>query len=879
MTESSLSGTVTDPQGASVAGAELVVVNEATGVRNSTRTNELGFYVLRPLPIGRYSLTASLEGFRTTTRTGIVLTTGQAMELNLQLEIGAVAESVTVAERPTLLETRTSEASQLVESKTIEDMPLGDRRAMNLVEITGAAVMINYESGGKPQFSLAGGRSQSQSVFIDGGTGQNMRLGVGQLDIDPPVETLSEVKIMANGFSAEYGGSASGVIIANTKSGTNRIRGSLFEYFRNQALDAPNFFAPVADGKKTKPSLRYNVFGGTVGGPIRRDKTFYFASYEGSRRRDGTIRTLTVPTALQRAGDFSKTMNARGMAVIYDPNTGYQEGTATRRLAFPGNVIPASRFDKVSANLIQFYPMENRPPDDQTGANNYRANDVGALTRDNLLFKVDHNIGSKNKVYGRFMSNTDDRVYTSVYPQPAADTNNMNDYWQSNTNGSWTRIISPTLINEVRGTYTRRKAITVSRGYGEGWPSKLGFTNVSDDAFPNISAAGFAALGSSTQERNQNPIEQYQFVNNTSWVRGRNTIKFGVEVRPSLNFEIFRPYASGRYVFNRGFTGLPSNTQTGNGFASLLLGTPSNVEVRETEPLDRQSWYLGWFVQTDWTLRPGLTVNLGMRWEGDTPLHDMNNAFNGFDGTRTNPVSGTLGVVRFGGVDGFRDRPYEFDGNNFGPRVGFAWQPQRRQRMVIRGAWGVFFAHPFDRAVANAASLGFEKSANLVIQDNTLTVPYTLAGGLPLPPPTKPPLNDSFGSVPLGSPATHAITFFEENRRTGYSMQYNLRIQHELPGGALMEIGYLGNLSRKLAASNLGLNQIHPDLAQPSANQRNRPYPQYSNVQLLSPALGVSSYHAGMVKVEKRFSRGFNILSTYSWSKFLDNCDSAGWLM
>ncbi|MCU0247306.1 MAG: hypothetical protein MUC42_12070, partial [Bryobacter sp.] len=568
--------------------------------------------------------------------------------------------------------------------------------------------------------------------------------------------------------------------------------------------------------------------------------------------------------------------NARGLAVIYDPYTGYQEGTSTRRLAFPGNVIPAARFDKVSANLIQFYPMENRPPDDQTGANNYRANDVGALTRDNLLFKVDHNIGSKNKVYGRFMSNTDDRVYTSVYPQPAADTNNMNDYWQSNTNGSWTRIISPTLINEVRGTYTRRKAITVSRGYGEGWPSKLGFTNVSDDAFPNISAAGFAALGSSTQERNQNPIEQYQFVNNTSWVRGRNTIKFGVEVRPSLNFEIFRPYASGRYVFNRGFTGLPSNTQTGNGFASLLLGTPSNVEVRETEPLDRQSWYLGWFVQTDWTLRPGLTVNLGMRWEGDTPLHDMNNAFNGFDGTRTNPVSGTLGVVRFGGVDGFRDRPYEFDGNNFGPRVGFAWQPQRRQRMVIRGAWGVFFAHPFDRAVANAASLGFEKSANLVIQDNTLTVPYTLAGGLPLPPPTKPPLNDSFGSVPLGSPATHAITFFEENRRTGYSMQYNLRIQHELPGGALMEIGYLGNLSRKLAASNLGLNQIHPDLAQPSANQRNRPYPQYSNVQLLSPALGVSSYHAGMVKVEKRFSRGFNILSTYTWSKFLDNCDSAG---
>jgi hypothetical protein len=474
------------------------------------------------------------------------------------------------------------------------------------------------------------------------------------------------------------------------------------------------------------------------------------------------------------------------------------------------------------------------------------------------------------------MSNTDDQVRNSVYPVAAADTVNQNDYWQSNANGSWTRIVTPSLINELRATYTRRRAHTFARGWGENWPSKLGFAGVSDDAFPNIAPAGYAALGSSSQERRQTPIEQFQIVGNMSWVKGRNTFKFGGEVRPSMNYEVFRPYASGRYAFSRGFTGQPGSTQTGNGFASMLLGTPSDVQVRETEPLDRISWYSGAFFQTDWNLRPGLTLNIGLRWEGDSPLHDLNNAFNGFDATRVNPVSGTPGVARFGGVNGFRDRPYDMDANNFGPRFGFAWQPGRRQRWVVRGAWGAFFAHPFDRAVANAASLGFERSANLNILDNIVQPPYFLATGLPLPPVAKPPLDDSFGSVPIGSAATHTITVFEEHRRTGYSMQHNLRIQYELPGGALMEVGYLGNLSRKLAASNLSTNQILPGQLQPSASQRNRPYPQFSNVQLLAPSLGVSSYHAGVVKLEKRFTRGFNILATYTWSKFLDNCDSSG---
>ncbi len=366
-TDASLSGTVTDPHGASVLGAAVTVTSTQTGSRITTLTNESGFYALRPLPIGTWTLEITKQGFRRERYEGVELTTGQAAELNAALEVGTNAETITVTERPSLLETRSAEGSQLIESKTIEDMPLGDRRAMNLIEITGAAVFVNYDSGAKPNFSLAGGRTQSQMFLVDGGSGQNMRLGIGQIDTDPPVESLQEVKILSNGFAAEFGGSAGGVIIANTKSGSNKLKGSLFEYLRNQVLDAPNFFSPVVGTQKQKPSLRYNVFGGTAGGPIQRNKTFFFVSYEGSRRRDGSVRTLTVPSALERKGDFNQSFNGRGPVLVYDPFTGHRVNNVVVRDPFPGNVIPASRWDPVSSKFLDFYPMPNRTADDATG--------------------------------------------------------------------------------------------------------------------------------------------------------------------------------------------------------------------------------------------------------------------------------------------------------------------------------------------------------------------------------------------------------------------------------------------------------------------------------------------------------------------------------
>lgn len=875
--QATVTGNVTDPQGASIVGAQVVAVNMETGVETAVASNQSGIYSLQFLPIGKYTIKVSHPGFRGYTREGIVLTTQQRLQFDINLQLGATSESVTVSANASVLETRTAEVSQLMESKTVENIPLGDRRAMNMITLTGAAVFVNYDSGSKPNFSLAGGRPQSQMFWIDGGTGQNMRLGQGQVDIDPPVETVQEMKVLSNGYSAEYGGSAGGVIIATTKSGTNRFKGSLFEYLRNDKLDAANFFAPTSGTKKEKAPLRYNVFGGTIGGPVQHDKTFFFFAYEGSRRHDGTDRTMTVPTELQKLGDFSRTFNQKGEVIqIFDPATTTLQGGKYVRTQFPGNVIPKSRLDPVSLNLLPFYPVANRAPDTIAGANNFRANYVQMLTRNNYTAKIDHNLGSKDKLSGRYLYNSDDNVNTSVFPNPASETANdtlrHQQYWYM----SWTRVVTPSLINEFRFTYSNRTNWAKSKGVDGGWPSKLGIKGVPDNAFPQIAASGVNNLSNANQQRRQFPIEQMQLVNNTSWIRGKHSFKFGVEVRPSRNYEQNLPAGSGAFSFATTPTGQPGSATTGIGMATMLLGFPTGFNQRQTDVLDRKSYYLAAFAQDDWSITRDLTINVGVRWETDTYMKDSQNRMNSFDQAQINPVSGTPGVVKFLGVNGWRTSGWDTDWNNFGPRVGFAWRPFGSEKTVIRSGFGAFFAHPFDNGAPNAASLGFEMSATMNTPDNGITAPFYMRDGVPGLSTAAPTLDDSFGAVQVGKAAKTAVTFFETNRRTGYSLQYNFGVQHELASGTVLDVSYLANLSRKLPSSNMAINQVRPELMGAGVTQKDRPYPQFSNVTVIAPSLGVSNYHAAVVKFEKRFSHGFNLLGTYTYSKFLDNSDAGG---
>ncbi|MCW5966053.1 MAG: carboxypeptidase regulatory-like domain-containing protein, partial [Bryobacterales bacterium] len=401
-----ISGTITDTSGSAIPGAQVIASNAATGLRVTSQTNASGYYLVRDLPIGAYVVNIESQGFRTYVRDNLTLTTGQALTIDVRMEVGSLTETIVVSDQAPLLETRTSDTAQLVEGRNVQDMPLGDRRTMNIISLTGAAVFVNYDTGGKPNFSLAGGRTQSQNFYMDGGTIQNMRLGIGQVDTDPPVETVAEVKVLQNNYTAEFGGSAGGVIVATTKSGTNQLRGSLYEYLRNDKLDAANFFAPFRDGEKVRPPLRYNIFGGTVGGPVfipkfydGRNKTFFFFSYEGSRRIEGFSTQQTVPSLLQRTGDFSQTFAANGNLIrVFDPESNQPAGNTFTRTQYANNIIPQSRIDPVGAAFIPFYPLPNQAPANVSGANNYATNYSQILTRDAFLVKGDHSFSDKDRV-------------------------------------------------------------------------------------------------------------------------------------------------------------------------------------------------------------------------------------------------------------------------------------------------------------------------------------------------------------------------------------------------------------------------------------------------------------------------------------------------
>lgn len=879
-----INGVITDTSGSAIPGAQVSASNAATGLRVSAQTNASGYFLLRDLPIGSYVVTIEQQGFRSHQRDNLTLTTGQALTLDVRLEVGSLTETVFVSDEAPLLETRTSDTSQLVESRSVQDMPLGDRRTMNIIGLTGAAVFVNYDTGGKPNFSLAGGRTQSQNFYMDGGTIQNMRLGVGQVDTDPPVETVAEVKVLQNNYAAEFGGSAGGVIVATTKSGTNQIRGSLYEYLRNDKLDAANFFAPFEGGQKVRPPLRYNIFGGTVGGPVfipkfydGRNKSFFFFSYEGSRRIEGFSTQLTVPTMLQRGGDFSQTVAANGNLIpIFDPESNQIIGGATRRTQYANNIIPQSRIDRVGAAFLPFYPVPNRAPSNIAGANNYATNYSQILTRDAFLVKGDHTFTDKDRVSFRYMYNSDNLDFTPILADIAAENNVQALRHQNFYYGTYTRVISPSTINELRFTFGDRINHTKSYGLGGGWPTRLGLNGVPDDAFPRMNVTGVAALGAANHERQQFPIRQYQWIDNISFNFGRHAVKAGFEFRRSVNQETNRPAVSGAFTFSPLSTGQPGTANTGFGVASLLAGAPLNFNARETEYLDRYSDYIAWFIQDEWSATRTLTLNYGVRWETDTPITDRNQRMNGMDLSAINPVSGTPGVVRFMGVNGFRTRPYDTDWNNFGPRFGFAWRPLGSDKTVVRGGMGVFFAHPFDAGAPASATLGFEQSAAINSPDNGITAPFFLRSGVPGYSLDSPVLDDSFGSVPAGVNPVQAISAYEENRRTGYSMQWNFTLQRQLPKNVMVEAGYLANASRKLASSTMSINQVLPELLTPTSNFRNRPYPQFSNVSILLPSLGVSNYHAMLLRAEKRFSGGWNFLSTYTWSKFLNNTNEGG---
>ena len=854
--QSRLTGTVKDSSGAVVPGAEVVVRNIQTGQAASAHTNQSGVYSISFLNPGQYEVSCEQAGFKRFVRAGIVLETGTTSTIDISLDVGQLSDVISVTASAPLLESESGALGQLVENKMILNMPIESRRIGALVRLMGN-VTFNSESGGQsiPVFAVAGGRSYNQMWSIDGGVAQNQATGSPQLSLNPPNESLQEFKVLANNYPAEYGRSGSGYIVMTTRAGTNEFHGAAYDWLRNDKLNARTFFAP------DKAPLRYNIFGGSLGGPIRKNKTFFFFNYEGGRRRTGVTVVKTVPQPAEVNGDFS----ARKDIKVLDPAT--RVGT-TAAQPFAGNLIPANRIDPIGKAFAALYPAPNQPGNDPTKApsNNYRANTSDTLTQDFYTARMDHQLGEKDRFFGRLSILHGPEGVAPSIPNAAADDRAYNRQNENrNFIVSWNHNLRTTLINEFRYMFYNRKYVNRGWGTGSGFNGQIKLSGVDPEALARVIMTGLTGLGQGTVERVQNPIQTQQFIDNLLWVKGNHSIKSGLEFRRSSNIETNNSSGGGNFGF--------SDRATNNGLAALLLGWANSGALVKTDVLNSRSNYYGAFLQDDWKLTSRLTLNLGLRWEMDYPRWEGQNRQSGFDPFAINPVSGTPGVVTFAGLNGVGRYSHGFDPNNWGPRFGFAWSA--RKGLVLRGGYGIFYNGAYQVSVNNLMSLGFSLNGSFPSPDGGYTPAFLFRNGMPAVPRDK--LGPEYGAVPVGGKVTTAPEFIAKDHVNGYSQQWNFTVQKELPGNIVFESAYLANVGHKLSGPNANINMIPLVNGRGPAvqNQTARTFPQFGNVTSISPSWGNSTYHSLNVKFEKRFSHGLNMLGNYTWSKFIDDVEGS----
>jgi hypothetical protein len=845
---SAIAGVVKDSTGGALPGVSIRVINEDTGVGVDTVTNEEGVYRVPALVPGRYRIETSLDGFDPVVRPGITLEVSQTLAVDLTLAVAGQSETVTVAaDAPPLVESLSSQVAQTVTRQMLDALPLPNRAASSLAALAPGVVMIDTGVGtaeNYPIFSVAGGRARNQNFILDGGNATNaVGLTRPQQLTTLPVDAMQEFKVITNNYSAEYGHSTGGVVTMSTRSGTSQYRGTVFESLQNDALNARNFFASA------RPRMRLNQFGGTLGGPAVQGRTFFFGSWERTRQLTSDAVVSTVPTLRNRLGDFSDLRGASGAPVIiYDPAT---------LQPFPGNLIPRDRLDPVAMAALEYFPLPNREGT-ATNASNYVGNNELSLDRDILLGRVDDRIGADDLLTVRYYINNSGTAATGSYIDRRADplATTTAARIQSLT-AAETHVFSADAVNELRVTYLRRKFIEQHPGRG----------------MPAFTIPGYASLGSPNVSRHQTPILDIQLLESVSWSRGRHAYKFGGEYRRGANDELRDRGSSGAFTFTPLITSDLGAASTGNALASFLLGEVNAASVQVSDLIQSRASYLAFFLQDDWRVADRLTLNYGLRWEAELPRYEINGRQNSFDAVRINPVSGTPGVVTFPGVNGAPKRAFATDLDNFGPRFGFAYQVTDVGATVVRGGAGVFHGPTVSNSIGDAAALGFSTSASFVVSQATTQSAFKLRDGLPIV--ARPELNDGFGAVPVGARPTIPVSFFDPHQKTPVSYQTNLSVQHEFGMGAMAEVGYIGNISRHLTANDLSLNQVPGELMGPGDTQRLRPFPQFSDVRLINPAIGRSSYHAGFVRVQKRLSDGLSLLAHYTYSRYMDDAESS----
>lgn len=819
-------------------GATVEAIDTGTNVARSAVSNATGFAQISPLPRGTYTVRVSLDGFGPVETLNVRIDVSERRFLQVTLPVATASEAVEVVSSAAVLQTEEGSIGQVIKGDVAVELPLAARRYTELALLvpgTSNSTMTVETRG--PGWFVSNGNYHTQNNFtLDGfdnnqGT-QNAQSRSAQV-VQPSPDAISEFKVQTNSFSAEFGRSAGAVINVSLKSGTNQLRGSAFYYNRDAALAATSWRSNLIGAPKD--TLEWHQFGGTAGGPILRDRLFYFGSYEGFRQNFSDTFLTTVPTPAQRQGVFN--------ADVIDPSTGQ---------AFANRTIPQSRWDPLGRKLLDLYPQANLPGRAAAGGRvieNYGAQRQGRERTHKFDVRADWIPSQQDRVFARTSFLQQDIFRDAIFEGLGDGVGNQGEQWNRNLSfgSSWTRILSPRMVNEARLGYNATNARFAHATATAGNAADFGFQGLPDfllttGGLPLIDFSNYNDLGTRNFRPQYQKPHQWQALNTLTMAMGRHSLRTGAEVRIKSNelVDIVRrtpAYAlTGRY--------------TGDDIGDLLLGLPFSLSATTVPVIEWNQQAYAAFVQDDWKIRNDLTLNLGLRYEYTTPY------YGGGENRNVNFDFATGQLVLATGDDKYL---MDADRNNFGPRIGLAWQA-RPERLVVRGGFGTFYSMEDMRGSEGIIALNPPAliQASLVGVGNT--PPISLSAPFP------PNLLQNY------NPATVSVKARERDQQAATVHQWNAAVELLLPFESTLEVAYVGNAARNLLAV-VPVNSV--PFGTDGSIVANRPFPGWQQIEN-AVTRGQSSYHALQMKYEKRFTRGWYALASYTFADAEDEIGAWG---
>jgi outer membrane receptor protein involved in Fe transport len=842
-------GTVQDAAGAIVVDVNVLLLDRARNQSWKQTTNEDGFFEFRALPLGQYRIELEKFGFKKAVFEDITLQVAQTESLKVTLDVGSVNESVVIQAGRGLLETSDAALSQVIDDKRLLGVPINGRNVMQLVSLSagvinaGRASATQRQANYGPAFSVGGQRDNTSVVLIDGMEISGQELNNYPLAI-PSLDSLAEFRVQTSNYSAEFGGNSGAVVNVASKRGSNQFHATLFEFLRNDALDARNFFSPTVD------PLKRNQFGFVASGPVfipkvydGRDKLFWMFSYEGARRRQAVTSTTLVPTLKERAGDFST-----APVTIVDPLT---------KIPFPGNVIPENRINRVGAALANLYPV----PNSTDPTRNFIGHPNGVSDNNTMAARIDYQLTTRDTIWGRFTKNApfDRGVGQALSPAFPGFDQEQSDHNLQIAIGN-VHIFSPTVFNELNlGLVRFRRERHSLDAFKRNWIEELGIKGISPIPFtwatPSMTPAGYAEIGYSSNNAVFNWVTNAaQIVDNLSLVRGAHTVKTGFTIQFKRMTSIQWGQPDGTYTFSGQFSApVPVvTTSRFHALADLLVGYPSSYTVQTTPFSPHLSYtHMGFYIQDDWKVTQSLTVNVGLRWEYFGRPVERDNRIASFDLATGQQV--------FPGQNGYPRSLVDPYYKNFAPRIGLAWHAT--ERLALRAGYGIFYTPD---VINSYRQLAFQNPFGAV--SNLVVRPADPQNPLPV--------------FTVDDPLAQATRLVTNNRigmqrdlRDGQVQQWNLTFQYLITKNTLFEAAYHGSKSSHLMGV-VNYNEANPFPPQPPNFALVFPYPQLGNVSIFE-SRAVANYHALQARLERRLVNGLTFLLSYTFQKTLTDLDAS----